>query len=71
MHPHVIITDHDRARAAAIFLVIGDYLDNYTESDNNGGHYIYEQEETDFEGYVMELFGYQEYGQATPDELLK
>lgn len=70
-HPHKILTEHDKARTAAIFLVLGDYLDNHTESDNNGGHYIYEKDETDFEGYVMELFDFKGYGEATPTELLK
>ena len=70
-HPHTHITEHDKARTAAIFLVLGDYLGNHTESDNNGGHYIYEKDETDFEGYVMELLGYEEYGQASITELLK
>ena len=51
--------------------MIGDYLDNHTESDNNGGHCIYEKDETDFEGYVMELLKIEEYGKATPTELLK
>ena len=70
-HPHKSLTEHDKARTAAIFLVIGDYLDNHTESDNNGGHYIYEKDETDFEGYVMELFDFKEYGEASATELLK
>ena len=70
-HPHNTITEHDKARTAAIFLVIGDYLDNHTESDNNGGHYIYEKDETDFEGYVMDLFDFKEYGKASPTEVLK
>lgn len=70
-HPHQHLTEHDRSRTAAIFLVLGDYLDNHTESDNNGGHYIYEKDETDFEGYVMELLKIEEYGQATVTEVLK
>jgi hypothetical protein len=70
-HPHQHLTEHDKARTAAIFLVIGDYLDNHTESDNNHGHVIYEKDETDFEGYVMELLKIEEYGQATVTEVLK
>lgn len=70
-HPHQHLTEHDKARTAAIFLVIGDYLDNYTQSDNNGGHCVYECDETDFEGYVMELLKYNEYGEAKVTELLK
>ncbi len=69
--PHAVITDNDKAKAAAIFMVFSDYLANYTESDNNGGHYVYESDSTDFEGYVMELFGYLEYGQVTATELMK
>ena len=70
-HPHNTITEHDKARTAAIFLVIGDYLDNHTESDNNHGHCIYESDATDFEGYVMELLKIEEYGKASPTEVLK
>jgi hypothetical protein len=70
-HPHKNLTEHDKARTAAIFLVIGDYLANHTESDNNGGHYIYEKDETDFEGYVMELLGYNEYGEVKVEDILK
>ena len=54
-HPHKTLTDHDKARAMAVFLTFADYLGNYTESDNNGGHYVYESDATDFEGYVLEL----------------
>jgi hypothetical protein len=70
-HPHTAITKHDQARTAAIFLVIGDYLDNYTEGQEDQGHYICESDATDLEGYVMELFDFKEYGEATPKELLK
>ena len=56
-HPHKVITEHDKARAMAIFVVFSDYLANFTESDNNHGHLIYESDSTDFEGYVLELLG--------------
>ena len=56
-HPHTALTKHDKARAMAIFVTFADYLNNYTESDNNGGHYVYESDATDFEGYVLELLG--------------
>ena len=56
-HPHTVVTEHDKARAMAIFLTFADYLDNYTESDNNHGHLIYESDSTDFEGYVLHLLG--------------
>jgi hypothetical protein len=71
-HPHTVITDHDKARAMAIFLTFSDYLGNYTESDNNGGHYVYESDYTDFEGFVMENLGNQDYKkQISVEELLK
>ena len=56
-HPHKTLTEHDKSRAMAIFLTFADYLGNYTQSDNNGGHYVYESDATDFEGYVLELLG--------------
>jgi hypothetical protein len=71
-HPHTVITDHDKARAMAIFLTFSDYLGNYTESDNNGGHYVYESDYTDFEGFVMEKLGNQDYKkEVSVEELLK
>jgi len=56
-HPNPTLTEHDKARAMAVFLTFADYLDNYTESDNNFGHIIYESDSTDFEGYVLQLLG--------------
>ena len=56
-HPHTVVTDHDKARAMAIFLTFADYLGNFTESDNNHGHVIYESDSTDFEGHVLQLLG--------------
>jgi hypothetical protein len=71
-HPHSAVTDHDRARAMAIFLTFSDYLGNYTESDNNGGHYVYESDYTDFEGFVMEKLNNQNYKkEVSVEELLK
>jgi len=70
-YPLVITTDAERAKASAIFMVFSDYLGNYTESDNNGGHYVYESDATDFEGYVMERFGYLNYGDASATELMR
>ena len=71
-HPHSAVTDHDRARAMAIFLTFSDYLGNYTESDNNGGHYVYESDYTDFEGFVMEKLGNEDYKkEISVEELLK
>jgi hypothetical protein len=72
-HPHTVITDHDKARAMAIFLTFSDYLSNYTESDSYGGHCVYERDATDFEGYVMEMLGLDNssYGEVDAQELLK
>jgi hypothetical protein len=70
-YPLVITTDSERAKAAAIFMVFNDYLENYTESDNNGGHYVAESDATDFEGYVMERFGYLNYGDASATEVMR
>ena len=46
-----------KTRAMAIFLTFADYLGNFTESDNNHGHVIYESDSTDFEGHVLQLLG--------------
>ena len=54
-HPHTVITDHDKTRAMSIFVTFADYLGNYTESDNNHGHLIYESDAIDFEGLVLEM----------------
>jgi hypothetical protein len=72
-HPHKVITDHDKSRALAIFLTFSDYLGNYTESDNTNGHYVYESENTDFEGFVLKMINDPKlnYGDVTSDEILK
>ena len=70
-HPHTVITDHDKARALAIFLTFGDYLAHYTESDNNGGFYVYESDATDFEGFVLQELGKDGYKEISIEELLK
>ena len=72
-HPYAVYTSHDKARAMAIFLVFADYLGNYTESDNNGGHYVYESDATDFEGFVLELLNDPKltHGDLNVEELLK
>lgn len=69
-HPHFSITQHDINRAMAVFLVFADYLDNYTQSDNNGGHYVYESDATDFEGLVMEMLNETEYGKVNVEDVL-
>jgi len=56
-HPHTAITKHDQSRALAIMVVFDDYLTNYTESDNNGSHYVYEQDATDFTDFVRFKLG--------------
>ena len=70
-HPHTVITDHDKARAMAIFLTFADYLGNFTESDNDGGHYVYESDATDFEGFVIEKLGGSSHKEISIEELLK
>ena len=70
-HPHTAITQHDKSRAIAIFLTFADYLGNYTESDNNHGHLIYESDAIDFEGFVLEMFDDRDYGEVTAKEVLK
>ena len=73
-HPHTALTQHDKARAMAIFVTFSDYLGNYTESDNNGSHYVYESDATDFEGYVLELLhkaGLPDCNHVDVNEILK
>ena len=70
-HPHTVVTDHDKARAMAIFLTFADYLGNYTESDNNGGYYVYERDATDLEEFVMEMLNEENYGKLKAEEILK
>ena len=70
-HPHKSITDHDKTRAMAIFLTFADYLDNYAQSDNAGGHCVYECDNTDFEGFVMNMMNEELYGYLNADEVLK
>jgi hypothetical protein len=70
-HPHTHLTSHDEARALAIFTVFDDYLTNYTESDNNGGHYVAEQDATDFTDFVRFKLGIDDYDYVNVDEVLK
>jgi hypothetical protein len=70
-HPHTHLTSHDEARALAILVVIDDYFTNYTESDNNGGHYVYEQDATDFTDFVRSKLGISDYDAVDVDEVLK
>ena len=59
------------ARALAIFTVFDDYFTNYTESDNNGGHCVYERDELDFQDFVIEKLGISDYDAVDVDEVLK
>ena len=59
------------ARALAIFTVFDDYFTNYTESDNNGGFYVYEQDATDFTDFVRFKLGIDDYDAVNVDEVLK
>jgi len=70
-HPHTVVTDHDKARAMAIFLTFDDYLGNYTESDNNHGHCVYECDAIDFEGLVLEMLDEDQHDAVTNREILK
>ena len=70
-HPHKTITEHDQSRALAIMLVFDDYFTNYTESDNNGGYYVYERDETDFTDFVRFKLGIDDYDGVDANEVLK
>ena len=70
-HPHKTITEHDQSRALAIMLVFDDYFTNYTGSDNNGGYYVYERDETDFTDFVRFKLGIDDYDGVDVNEVLK
>jgi len=70
-HPHKTITEHDQSRALAIMVVFDDYLTNYTESDNNGGYYVYEREQTDLIDFVRFKLGIDDYDSVDVNEVLK
>lgn len=70
-HPNNVITDQDKSRALAIMVVVDDYFANYTESDNNGGYYVYERDETDFTDFVRFKLGISDYDAVNVDEVLK
>ena len=70
-HPHTAITKHDQSRALAIMVVFDDYFSNYTESDNNGGHCVYERDELDFEDFVRFKLGIDDYDSVDVNEVLK
>jgi len=70
-HPHTAITKHDQSRALAIMVVFDDYFTNFCESDNNGGHYVAEREQTDFIDFVRFKLGIDDYDAVDVDEVLK
>ena len=70
-HPHQTITEHDQSRALAIMVVFDDYYTNYTESDNNGGYYVAEQDATDLIDFVRFKLGIDDYNAVDVDEVLK
>ena len=70
-HPHTAITKHDQSRALAIMVVFDDYFTNYAESDNNGGHRVYEQDATEFTDFVRFKLGIDDYDAVDVDEVLK
>jgi hypothetical protein len=70
-HPHKTITEHDQSRALAIMVVFDDYFTNFCESDNNGGYYVYEREQTDFTDFVRFKLGIDDYDGVDVNEVLK
>ena len=70
-HPHSVVTSHDQSRALAILVVLDDYLTNYTQSDNNGGHCVYECDATDLTDFVRFKLGIDDYDAVDVNEVLK
>ena len=70
-HPHKTITEHDQSRALAIMVVFDDYFTNYTQSDNNGGHCVYECDAMDFTDFVRFKLCIDDYDVVDVDEFLK
>ena len=72
IHPHTVVTQPDRKKAAAIFLALSNYLDNYTQCQEDIGCWVDMSEATDFEGYALSLFGKNpNFDPLTAEELLK
>ena len=59
------------SRTLAIFTVFDYYFTNYTESDNNGGYYVYERDATDFTDFVRFKLGIDDYSEVNVNEVLK
>jgi hypothetical protein len=70
-HPHKTITEHDQSRALAIMVLFDDYFSNFCESDNNGGYYVYERDETDFIDFVRFKLGIDDYDTVNVEDVLK
>jgi hypothetical protein len=70
-HPHKTITEHDQSRALAIMVLFDDYFTNYTQSDNNGGHCVYECDAMDFTDFVRFKLCIDDYDAVDVDEVLK
>jgi hypothetical protein len=70
-HPHKTITEHDQSRALAIMVLFDDYFSNFCESDNNGGFYVYERDETDFIDFVRFKLGIDDYDTVNVEDVLK
>lgn len=70
-HPHKILTEHDEARALAIFCVFEDYLANFTHRDGDGEYYIPECDELDFLDFVRFKLCIDDYDYVSVDEVLK
>ena len=58
-------------KSLAIFVLFDDYLMNFCESDNNGGYYVAEREQTDFIDFVRFKLGIDDYSAIDVDEVLK
>ena len=72
MHPHTVVTKADRNKAAAILLALSNYLDNYTQCQEDVGCWVDMSEATDFEGYVLGLLDKKpNFDPITAEELLK
>lgn len=72
IHPHTVVTKADRNKASAIFLAFSNYLDNYTQCQEDVGCWVDMSEATDFEGYVLSLVGKNlNFDPITAEELLK
>ena len=70
-HPHKTITEHDQSRALAIMVVFDDYFSNFCESDNSGGYYVYEREQTELIDFVRFKLDIDDHDAVNVDEVLK